>query len=207
MVRTNVVNLTVIDAIAYRHKLPGGNTGIVIYRAGISQPGIGAISRTSGEIVPTVNTPKQHYPAEAFAEALELTRGMPYRKLGKVAKYDGAKEVEEAVVEEEAVVDTKEYEAIVNAYTDKNDKLSYDLLNRDLIQFAHRSSKVRSMISEKESVEAIRNYVVGMKFRNITNNHDLKDSQIAKMAEMLDEVSSKGVFKQLNDEIKKALKK
>ncbi len=40
MVRTNSVKLTVIDAIAYRQKLPAGASGIVIIRKGVKQAGI-----------------------------------------------------------------------------------------------------------------------------------------------------------------------
>ena len=50
-------------------------------------------------------------------------------------------------------------------------------------------------------------YAVGVKFRNITDNHDLTDGQIDKIVEMLDEVSPKGVFKEFNEEIKNQLKK
>ena len=44
------------------------------------------------------------------------------------------------------------------------------MLNKDLIQFAHRSSKVRKMLIDGERVEAIRLYITGTKFRNITGD-------------------------------------
>ena len=40
MIRTNVVNLTVIPAIAYRQKLPSGGSGVTILRYAVEQPGI-----------------------------------------------------------------------------------------------------------------------------------------------------------------------
>ena len=70
----------------------------------------------------------------------------------------------------------------------------------------HSSSVVRKMVAEGESVEAIRLYAVGAKFRSITGNHNLTDAQVLKMVELLDEVSPKGVFKEFNDEIRKSLK-
>ena len=207
MVRTNVVTLTVIDGIAYRQKLLAGGSGIVILREDAAQPGIASISKTSGEPIPTANTPKKLYPQEAFQEAITLTAGLPYKKQGNPQlkgnplANDAIVEPEE-VVEEEVIVDSAEYQKIVDHYTDKNGKLSYDLLNKDMIKFAHSSSRVRKMIEDGESVESIRLYTVGTKFRNITGNRDLTDAQVLKIVDLLDEVSPKGVFKEFNEEIR-----
>ena len=207
MIRTAIVRLTSIPAIAYRQKLTSG--GSTILRNGVSQPGIASISKTSGEAIPTVNTPQSEYPIEAFAEAIELTAGMPYKKLGAI-KY-----VEEQAVEtedtsetlpEEVIVDSKEYKMIADTYTDKNGKLSYDLLNRDMIKLAHDSSIVKEMLEEMQSVDDIRIYVTGAKFREITGNSELTDAQILKITEMLDEVSPKGVLKEFNETIRLRLK-
>ena len=105
------------------------------------------------------------------------------------------------------VIDSAEYQKVVDAYTDKNGKLSYDLLNKDLIRFINSSSVARGMIEKKLPIEEIRLYAVGSKFRSITGNHKLSDDQVLKMAELLDEVSPKGVFKQVNDELRKKMKK
>ena len=56
MVRTETVNLTVIEAVAFRQKLNAGGSGITILRYDIDQPGIASISKTSGEAIPTDNT-------------------------------------------------------------------------------------------------------------------------------------------------------
>ena len=209
MIRTNVVSLSSIKGVAYRQKLLSGGSGIVILREDSAQPGIASISKTSGEAIPAVNNPKKLYPKEAFQEAIALTAGLPYKKQGSV-RLKGLPVVEEPVAgeaaEEEAVVDSAEYQKIVDKYTDKDGKLSYDLLNKDMIKFAHSSSIVRKMIEEGESVEAIRLYSVGSKFRGITGNPSLSDAQVLKMVELLDEVSQKGVFKEFNDEIRKKLK-
>ncbi|MBP5250514.1 MAG: hypothetical protein J6Z46_10990 [Lachnospiraceae bacterium] len=211
MIRTAVVSLTTIPAVAYRQKLAKGGSGIVIVRDKVSQPGIASISKTSGEAIPAPNTPVKSYPAEAFKEAQELTKDLPYKKLGAV-KYVQAKVVEEKPVAEEGleeetvVVDSKDYKAVVKKYSDKSGKLSYELLNRDLIKFAHTSSKVRAMVAEKESEKKIRLYVIGAKFRSISGNNGLTDGQVQKIADLLDEVSPKGVFKEFNSDIRAALK-
>ena len=108
--------------------------------------------------------------------------------------------------EYEVVVDSREYAAVVERYTDKNGKLSYDLLNREFIKFAHSSSKVREMLEAQRSVEAIRLYIAGAKFRSITGNDKLTDAQVLKIAELLDEASPKGVFRDLNKELRARLK-
>ena len=210
MIRTNVVALTSVPGVAFRQKLSSGGSGIVILREGCQQPGIASISKTSGEAIPAKNNPKKMYPKEAFQEAIALTSGLPYKKQGSVRlqekklSYEAPAEAE--AVEEEVIVDSEDYRKIVDRYTDKNGKLSYPLLNKDMIQFAHRSSIVRKMQAEGESVDSIRLYITGTKFRNITGDPGLTDAQVLVITELLDEVSPKGVFKDLNSELRKQLK-
>ena len=211
MIRTAVVILTAIKAIAYRQKLKAGGSGIVIMREDVSQPGIASISKTSGDAILTANTQAEMYPQEAVREAMELTAGLPYRKQGSPQLKDYPIPAEEApeeeVIEEvEVIVDSAEYQKIVDKYTDQSGKLSYALLNKDMIRFAHSSSVARKMIAEGASVEEIRLYVVGTKFRHVCGNKNLTDAQVLKMVELLDEVSPKGVFKEFNDEIRRSLK-
>ena len=209
MIRTETVKLTIIQGTAYRQKLTAGGSGIVIIRRDDKQPGIASISKTSGEAIPSKTTQEKFYPKEAFQEAITLTAGLPYKKLKAPSSPVPAAEIpeEKAEPEVEVVIDSKEYQLIVDTYTDKNGKLSYDLLNKDMIKFAHSSSKVREMIRNKEKLEDIRLYIVGTKFRNITGNRNLSDEQVLKMVELLDEVSPKGVFKELNDYLRQELKK
>ena len=176
MIRTEVVNLTTIPATAYRQKLTAGGAGIVILRSDCAQPGIASISKTSGQAIPTANTPADKYPAEAFQEAAEV------------------------------VIDSKEYQLIVDTYTDKTGKLSYALLNKDMIRFMHSSSRARALIAEKSAVEDVRMYVVGTKFRGLTCNPKLTNEQVQKMVDLLDEVSPKGVLTEFNEAIRKELK-
>ena len=179
----------------------------MILRDDASQPGVASISKTSGEAIPTHNTPAKLFPKKAFREAIELTAGLPYRKR-KAPSAPAAETPEEALepaVEE--AVDSAEYAKVVDAYTDKAGKLSYVLLNKDLIKFAHCSSKVREMIGNKAPEDEIRLYIVGTKFRNLTGNRDLTDGQVLKIAELLDDVSPKGVFRDLNDDLRQKMKK
>ena len=207
MIRTETVTLTTIEAVAFRQKLKAGGSGITILRYDIAQPGIASISKTSGEAIPTENTPADLYPAEAFNEAIRLTAGMPYKKRSGVRLTK--KKVEEVAPEtteeiaEEVVIDTAEYQKLVDNYTDKNGKLSYDLLNRDLIRFAHASKTVSKMLEEGANVKKTRTYIVCTKFRTVIGNKKLTEAEILKMAELIDEVSPKSAFKALDSELRK----
>lgn len=211
MIRTNTVSLSLIEAVAYRQKLPSGGSGIVIVREDGSQPGIASISKTSGEPIIAANTPKKLYPQEAFAEAIALTAGLPFKKQGSVT-LKGKKVVEKPVKKEEETEDDEiivsgaDYLKIVEKYTDKAGKLSYELLNKDVIQFAHRSVTARKMIAEGVTQKKIAAYVIGTKFRNVTGNSKLTDKQVQLIVELLDEVSPKGVFKEFNDELRRSIK-
>lgn len=208
MIRTNYVKLTTIPAVAYRQKLSSGGSGVTIVRADYDQPGIAAISKTSGEPIPSVNTPAKQYPKEAFEEAIALTKGMPYKKQGKVVADKDMFKVEpdpQEEVELITIIDSDEYQKILDQYTDKEGKFSYALLNKDCIKLLNSSKVVSAMIEERASASAIRGYIVGAKYREITGNHDLSNREVARITEMLDEIEPAGVFKELNSEIRKKL--
>ena len=204
MLRTKSVKLKTIPAMAFRIKTPAGPS-ITIQRADYEQPGIASVSRTSGKPIISSNTNLKYYPEEAFEEAISLTNGLTYKrgKGTKVSK-EMVKEKKEKPVEE-VIIDTAEYQKIIDQYSDKNGKLSYELINKDFIRFAKSSSVVKKMIEEGTTAAKVRNYVIANKIRNITENHNLDDKQIKKMVELLDETYAKGVFKDLNSEIRKLL--
>lgn len=207
MIRTMMVELSTIEAAAYRQKLRGGHSGIVIMRFDTEQPGLATVDRKSGEPNPSHNTDLKLFPLEAFKEALELTSGVPYSRRGKI-KLSGEKEdasTQEESAEELATVDSAEYEAIVKTYTNRKGELSYELINKDFIQFAKSSKTVSNMIANHASVDDIRDHVVKVKLESITGNRNLTVAQTQRIVEMLDEVSPRHVFKELNDEIRKML--
>ena len=208
MIRTEAVELSVIHAAAFRQKLTSGGSGITILRYDADQPGIASISKTSGKAIPADNTPADLYPKEAFEEALKLTSGLPYKKrsgvrLTKKTVKDVAPKASEKASEEELVLDSADYQKLVAHYTDQNGKLSYDLINRELIRFAHQSKIVRSMFDDGVSVKKIRSYIVTNRFRNVLQNDKLTDAELLKMAALLDEVEPKSVFKELDAELRK----
>ena len=203
MIRTVVVPLTVIPGFAYRQKLPSGGSGIVVLRPESSQPGICGISRTTGEPVPADNLPDGLYPTEAFREAVELTSGLPYARRGAVKLILGqpgeAPDTDaNSDPAEENAADSPEYAAVTAAYTDKNGRLSPELLNRDLIRFAKRSSVVRSMLADGESTDRVRAYILGTKFRTIARSPGMDDARIRVIVGLMDEAVPRGLFRDLN---------
>ena len=207
MIRTPLVELSTIEAVAYRRKLRGGHSGLVVMRYDTAQPGLAMLNRDSGEPDPAANVPAALYPMEAFREALELTSGLPYGARGAVrltAASEAPDEVEETEAEA-ATVCSREYAAIVKTYTNRKGELSYDLLNKDFIQFAKSSKVVADMVAARASVEAIRDHVVKVKLEQLTGNRSLGDAQTRAIVEMLDEVSPRNVFRTFNDEIRKML--
>ena len=105
------------------------------------------------------------------------------------------------------IIDSEEYQKVIDRYADKTGKLSYELMNKDFIRFAKQSSIVRGMLADKKSEAAIRNYVISHKIKGITGNDKLSSKELKKIVEMLDEVSPKGVYKELNSEIRKMIGK
>ena len=75
VIRTRLVELSTLEAVAYRQKLRGGQSGVVILRPDTAQPGLALLNHQSGQPDPAANTPADLYPLEAFQEALELTSG------------------------------------------------------------------------------------------------------------------------------------
>ena len=213
MIRTSVVNLTEIPAVAFRQKLTSGGSGVTILRYGAEQPGVASISKTSGRPIPVANCPAELYPETAFAEALALTAGMPYRRLGTVRVTgelvlapDTLESEPETLRETAVIIDSEEYQRIVDCYTDRTRKLNYDLLNRDFIQTAHSSGQVRLMIEERATADEIRTEIVKAQLKKLARNPTLTEPQIGEMIKLLDEVSPKSVFRPLNDEIRKWLR-
>lgn len=203
MIRTKIVELSTIEAAAYRQKLKDGKSGIVILRYDTSQPGLASVDKRTGTAEPSANTNIEMFPPEAFQEALELTSGMPYSRRGAVKLSSNLETVdeEEASSEELATVDSAEYEAIVKAYTNKKGELSYELLNKDFIQFAKSSKIVADMVANRASVDDIRDHVIRVKLESLTGNRELSVAQTKRIIEMLDEISPRYVFRELNDEI------
>ena len=205
MIRTAVVKLNTIPALAYRQRLGAGDVGIVIVKPGVAQPGLASLSKNTGKPALSKNTSAVEFPPEAFEEAVAKTAGLPWKKLG-VVKADPKQFAPEPAAEPEpepVVVEEYVYKDLVDAFTDDSGKFSYALFNKSLIQLAHRSPVVKRMLAEGAGVAEIRDYVVGAKVRGITKNDRLSADEVAVIVDVLDELEPKGVLKELNAELRR----
>ncbi len=217
VIRTRLVELSSLEAVAYRQKLRGGQVGVVILRQDVPQPGLALLNRQSGSADPAHNTPSDLYPLEAFEEAIELTSGLPYSSRGPVRSPAavGAGTGEEGPVPAElgedaspeavATVRSADYGAIVKAYTNKKGELSYELLNKALIQAGRSNPFVATMVANGASLEEIRDHVVKANFEAVTGNRSLSQDEVTRIVELLDEVSPRSVLREFNDDLRNLL--
>lgn len=174
--------------------------------------GVFSVDRRSGEAVPYGKVDPELFPDEAVDEALELTCGLPYSSRGKikVTAFEEKVEEETDVTEDESekvdMVDTDEYRAILDRYSDEKGKLNYQLLNKDFIQFASRSTTVSKMVDEKASVDDMLRFVVKSRVDNLTRNKDgITDAETDALIETLDEIDPRSAFKELKAYFKRRL--
>lgn len=217
VIRTRLVELSSVEAVAYRQKLRGGQVGVVILRQDAAQPGLALLNRQSGSADPAHNTPSDLYPLEAFEEAIELTAGLPYSSRGPVrspasvggsAAEDGpvpAELGEDASPEAVATVNSADYGAIVKAYTNKKGELSYELLNKALIQAGRSNPFVATLVANGASLEEIRNHVVKANFEAVSGNRSLSQDEVNRIVDLLDEVSPRSVLREFNDDLRQLL--
>jgi hypothetical protein len=217
VIRTRLVELSSLEAVAYRQKLRGGQVGVVILRQDTAQPGLALLNRQSGTPDPAHNISADLYPLEAFQEALELTAGLPYSSRGPVrspssvgsaADADAtvpAELSEEAPAEAVATVNSADYAAIVKAYTNKKGELSYELLNKALIQAARSNPFVATMVANKASLEEIRDHVVKANFEAVSGNRSMGAAEVQRIVELLDEVSPRSVLREFNEDLRKLM--
>jgi len=221
VIRTRLVELSTLEAVAYRQKLRGGQSGVVILRSDSAQPGLALLNHQSGEPDPAPNTPADLYPLEAFQEALELTSGLPYSSRGPVrspasvpgAPAPAAAAAPEAALEwaedpssgDLAAVNSADYQAIVKAYTNKKGEISYELLNKALIQAARSNPYVAEMVARGAGEAEIRDHVVKANFEAVTGNRHISQAEVNAITDLLDAVSPRSVLRELNEEIRRML--
>ncbi len=213
VIRTVLVELSSLEAVAYRQKLGNGKSGVVILRYDTAQPGLAMLNRHTGEPDMASNTPQELFPLEAFQEAITLTSGMPYGRRGRVKISDGPAtkagqtSAEEATAAEAAEADvvtvcSADYGAIVKAYTNRKGELSYELLNKALIKAAHGNPFLAEMKGKGASLEEIRDHVVKANFETITGNRSLTQTDVQRIVAMLDEVSPRSVLREFSEDLR-----
>jgi len=218
IIRSKVVELNTIPAIAYKIKLKTGGSGIKFHRTDRNDSAFAEIDKRTGDAQLDPRAAAELFPAEALEEAVEELMGCPYSARGKVKVVisddteDGAIEVPE----DEApgthsdsaanAVDSDEFIAIADMYTDASGKMNYKLMNKQFIQFAARNKTVADMVSKKESEEAILLHIIKNRAAFIAGKKDnLSDEETLALIEAMEDVHPRSAFKDLKLHIRKML--
>ena len=218
IVRSKVIELSTIPAIAYKIKLKGGGSGIKFHRTDANDSAFAEIDKRSGEAQLDSRANAELFPAEALAEAVEELLGCPYSARGKV-KITISETVEDGeieVPEGEApgthadsvanVVDSDEFIAIVEMYSDASGKMNYTLMNKQFIQFTARNKTVADMVSKKESVDNILLHIVKNRAAFLAGKKDnLSDAETLALIEAIEDIDPRSAFKDLKLHIRKML--
>ena len=213
IIRTTAVELGAIPAIAYKQKLAAGGAGIKIFRLDKDESAVFTIDRRSGEAAAYGKYNADLFPDEAILEALELTSGLPYTARGKLKitffeEVNAAEDVVETEVEKVDMVNSAEYAAMIERYTNEKGKLNYTLMNKDFIQFASKSKIVGNMVADKAKVEDVLLYIVKNRAAFLAGKkEDLSDKETSALIETLDEIDPRSAFKELEAHIRRLLAK
>ena len=219
IIRTTAVELTAIPAIAYKQKLAAGGAGIKIFLLNKDVSAVFSIDRRTGEASPYGKYDAGLFPDEAVLEALELTSGLPYTARGKlkitffedVSAPETASDIEdvaETELEKVDMVNSEEYQALIERYTNEKGKINYTLMNKDFIQFASKSKTVANMVADKESIDNIILFIVKNRTGELSGKKDgMSNQETAALIETLDEIDPRSAFKELSLYIKRLLSK
>lgn len=215
MIRTEAVKLTKINALAYKQKLGAGGAGLTIITP--DEKAVLTINKRDGMCVPygTGAFNSETFTAEVIREAMEATRSLSFSRKGKIAKVYPDSHCDETPVEQETedekadidVMASAEYKAFIEQYTDKTGKFSYQLMNKDLIQFAAKSSVVKTMLAEKADVGNIERYVVKSRTAELARNKGMDDDMLTAFIDTLDSMNTRSAFTDLRKHLRGKLKR
>ena len=208
IIRTSAVELATIPAIAYKQKLASGGAGIKILRTDGNQTAVCTIDKRTGELLPYRDFDGELFPVEAFDEAFDLTRSLPYSARGNIKIVPMPVEAddvqEDAPIEQTDMTLSSEYQAIVHRYSDEKGKLNFALMNKDFIQFAAKSKTVADMLADHASTDEILVFIVKSRATVLAKAQEsLDDSLIELLIESLDEIETRSAFKELKAHIKR----
>jgi len=208
MIRTPTVRLTRIAGLAYKQKLVAGGAGLTIMTP--NDKAVFTINKRDGSTVPYGIVDTVLFTNAVVEEAMELTRNLSFKRLGNVTKVYTDNHCDETSAELEAdddkpsvdVVESKEYEGFIMEYSDKNEKFSYQLMNRDLMKFADSSSVVGAMIANADSDDEIMRYIVRSKAVSLARAKAMSDEFLTAFIDTFDSMNTRSAFKELKAHIR-----
>jgi hypothetical protein len=200
MIRTDAVEIKSINGVAYKQKLAAGGAGITIITP--DEKAVFTINKRDGSCVPYGTVNNAVFTEAIAAEALELTRGLPYglHEINSKIPVDSEPSAEPAIEDEKIAIDvigSAEYKEFIAQYTDKNGKFSYQIMNKELIQFASKSTVVAKLLSEKEDADVIVRYIVKSKAADLARNGGMEEDMLTAFIDTLDSMDTRSAFKEL----------
>ncbi|MCL2662586.1 MAG: hypothetical protein FWE83_04565 [Oscillospiraceae bacterium] len=204
MIRTEAVKTTTIPGMAFRQKLQAGGTGITIITP--HERATFTVNKRDGSCVPYGKVNEKVFTESVIKEVLELTMGLPYRRLGSITKVHVNKPCEESPVEQEVddekadidIISSAEYAAFIENFSDKKGRFSHQLMNKELMQFAAKSGVVNKKLAMKENTEMIVRYVVRAKAAKLAKRKEMDDDTLTAFIETIDSICTRSAFKELN---------
>ncbi|MCL2188998.1 MAG: hypothetical protein FWC16_09080 [Defluviitaleaceae bacterium] len=213
IIRTKVVELSTIPAMAYKIKLRAGGSGIKLHFTDHDATAFAQICKRTGDIVLDPLTETVPMLQEGFEEAQELLAGLPYSARGKVKILISNENEDDEITEEESqkvtaacMVNSDEFRAITDRFSDENGKINYTLMNKQFIQFASSSTTVRDMAAKREKSNALLLFVLKNRAAFLANKKEhLPDDQAEALLDALNEINPRSAFKELNLHLRKIL--
>ncbi len=83
--------------------------------------------------------------------------------------------------------------------------LSYELLNKNLIQAARSNPYVAEMVTRHARLEEIRDHVLKANFEAVSGNRALGLAEVHRILELLDEVSPRSVLRDFDADLRRML--
>ena len=213
IIRTKVVELSILPAVAYKLKLKTGGSGIKLHRTDRDAAAFAEVDKRTGGIVQGSDVDFSVFPEEAFDEAIEMLAGLPYSARGKVkimidedVAENEVKESEVLNVTAACMVASDEFAAIVDRYSDEGGKLNYTLMNKQFIQFAASSKVVGELVAKRVHENEILLFVLKNRGAFLAGKREhINDEEAAALREALDEINPRSAFKELSQHIRRML--
>lgn len=212
IIRTAAVELTSIPAIAYKIKLASGGAGLKLHSLEHNATAVYTIDKRTGDAIAFGSFDEKLFPEEAVQEALDLTMGMPYSKRGKFSiAHEKVNEPEEIAEDQKVpldMVNSDEYKAIIDRYSDEKGKINYTLMNKDFIKFAAKSKMVLDLVTDGAAEDDILVHIMKNRAGYLANKKDsLTNEEVKALIETLDEIDPRSAFKELKNHLRRMLTK
>lgn len=164
IIRTACVELSIIPALAYKHKVEDNKTILCITRLDKKQIALFLVQKPTGELKALQTVNSKYFPPKAIYEAIQRLEGELFYLKYPVLLHSEQKyvEVTKNNINEQQIeiINSFSYKTFVHQYSDSKGCLDINRLNATLIQMAMESQIVLEMLKQKKLVETIINYLV-----------------------------------------------